>query len=384
MNQREVSEEEVMRFAWARMGKAAIRDLADEILVRQAAAARGIKVTPAEVDARVKELAELAGGEQELVARRGVAGVPALRQQIETEMLLAKLVEAQGRVTDAEAREYYEAHKSRFTEPTRLHLYEIVTEEAEAAYRARGRLAAGEAFTAVAREVSLAASAAQGGDLGWLALTDIAHPVLRSVAATLKTGEVSTPVLVENNYYIYFLSEVRPGRTKSFEEVKDEVVEALRAQRGATPEGVLNALRRRATLVVLAAPFKYIEAEYEELKQIKVAVDGERVSLRPAPVMLPTGRLIVPAKPFFVALGCHVQWRAPTKAMVITRGKKVVQVSVGSNAALVDGRPVTLAQPPETRDGLTWVTPRQVAELLGFKVNWDPASYTLVVTSPAP
>lgn len=383
VNQREVSEEEVMRFAWTRMGKLAIRDLADEILIRQAAAARGIKLAPGEVDARLKELAELAGGEQALVAKRGVAGVSALRQQIETELLLAKLVEAQGRVTDAEAREYYQAHRGSFTEPTRLHLFEIVTDEAEAAYQARSRVASGEAFTAVAREVSRAPSAAQGGDLGWLTLDDIGNPVLRSVAATLKTGEVSTPVLVEDSYYIYFLAEVKPGTTKSFEEVRDEVIDAVRLQRGATPEGVLNALRRKATIVVLAEPFKYVEAEYAELKHIKITVDGERVNLRPAPLVLPTGRMIVPAKPFLAALGCHVQWRPATKTMVITRGKKSVQVSVGSNAALADGRPVTLDQVPETREGITWIAPRQIAELLGFRVNWDATNYTLLVTSPA-
>lgn len=383
LNGREVSEEEVMRFAWTRMGKAAIRDLADEILIRQAAAARGLRVTPAELDERLKELAAAVGGEQALVARRGVAGIPALRQEIETELLLGKLVEAQGRVTDAEAREYYEAHRATFTTPARLHLFEIVTREAEAAYQARSRVAAGEAFTTVAQQVSSSASASRGGDLGWVTLDDIDNPVLRSVAATLKPGEVSTPVLVEGKYYIYLLREVQPGQTKPFEEVKDEVVQALRAQRGATPEGVLNSLRRKAKLVVVAAPFKYIEAEYEELRQIKVVFEGRRLDVKPAPVLLPGGRLIVPAKALFTALGCHVQWRAATKTMVVSRGKRSVQVSLGSNAAIADGRPVTLTSAPEMRDGLIWIAPRQVAELLGFRVNWDAANYTLVVTSPA-
>ena len=384
LNGREVSEDEVMRFAWTRMGKVVMRDLADEILIRQAAAARGLKVAPAEVDERVKELAAAVGGEEALVAKRGVAGMSALRQQIETELLLAKLVEAHGRVTDAEAREYYEAHKATFTTPTRLHLFEIVTDEAEAAYQARSRLAAGEAFEAIARQVSSAASASSGGDLGWLTLDDIENPVLRSVAATLKPGEVSMPILAKGKYYIYLLREVSPGETKPFEDVKEQVVEALRAQRGATPEGVLNSLRRKATIVVLAAPFKYIEAEYEQLKQIKVVVDGSRLDLRPAPVLLPTGRLIVPAKAFFSALGCHVEWRPATKTMVVTRGKKTVQVSLGSNAALADGRPVTLVSPPELRDGVIWLAPRQVAELLGFRAEWDAVNYALVVTSPAP
>ncbi len=382
VNGQVLTQDDLTRFAWTRMGKKIILDVLDETLIIQAAHRAGIVVTGREIDKRITELAELAGGIEKLVAKRGVAGVAALRAQVKAELLLAKLVEAAARVTEKEARAYYEAHKSEFMTPTRVLLYEIVTEKPEAAYNARQRLAEGEPFTKVAAEVSVALSAQKGGEVGWVALDEIEPEVLRRAVATLQVGQVSMPILIKGKSYIVMVKDKQPGQVKPFEEVKEDIIARLKASRGATPKGVLMKLRRQASVEILVPPYKYIEEELAEAKRIKVVVNGEELKLKASPVITPAGRIIVPAKAVFKALGCRIQWVGATKLMIITRGERSVRVTVGSDVARVDGKQLKLGEKAQMRDGTVWVPPRPVAEALGIRVHWDPAEYVLSLKAP--
>ncbi|MGD9520042.1 MAG: peptidyl-prolyl cis-trans isomerase, partial [Armatimonadota bacterium] len=228
VNGRVVTEEEATRFAWTQMGRQILEGVIDQILIRQAANAAGLKVSSEEVTKRIASLAIEAGNTEKLIAQRGVAGLAALRTQIETEILLEKLVENASKVTEEEARVYYEAHLAEYSTPTQIHLFEIVTQEAETAYQSRRRIASGEAFGTVAKETSAAASAANGGDLGWVTLEQVEPPALRPVVATLTVGEVSTPILANGTFYIVMVSEKKAGDTKSYESVRDEIRAKLR------------------------------------------------------------------------------------------------------------------------------------------------------------
>jgi len=377
-----MTEDETTRFAWTQMGRSILERAIDGVLVRQAASAAGISATDAEVSARLSALAAKAGNTDKLIAARGVAGLQALRSQLAHEVLLEKLVDAAGKVSDEKARQYYDSHKPDYTTPTRVHLLEIVADEAETAYQSRRRIADGEAFGAVAREVSSAPSAEKGGDLGWVALDDVASPALRSIVATLTVGEVSTPVLVDGAFHILMVTEKQAGEVKSYEAAKDEIVAKLRQESGASAESVLVSLRRAAKIKVHAEPYRYLEDEYARLSQIKVVANGKTLGLPKPPVILPSGRMIVPAKEVFRGLGCRIQWVPSTKTLVIATKDKSVRVAVGSDSAQADGQSLPLGEKTQLRDGIVWVAPRPIAEALGFKVAWDATNYELTIAAP--
>jgi peptidyl-prolyl cis-trans isomerase SurA len=68
----------------------------------------------------------------------------------------------------------------------------------------------GAPFPAVARQFSRAPSAIAGGDVGWIASTDLA-PELQPIAERLETGQVSLPVRTPNGVYIIAMRDRRAG-----------------------------------------------------------------------------------------------------------------------------------------------------------------------------
>jgi peptidyl-prolyl cis-trans isomerase D len=82
---------------------------------------------------------------------------------------------------------------------------------------------AGKDFAALAKENSSdLGSKNQGGDLGWLdkGSTDEAF---ENALFALKKGEISAPVLTSEGYHIIDLRDIRPGKTRSFDEVRPEL-----------------------------------------------------------------------------------------------------------------------------------------------------------------
>jgi parvulin-like peptidyl-prolyl isomerase len=86
-------------------------------------------------------------------------------------------------------------------------------------------------FAAVAKSSSEeAASAANGGDLGWLAETQI-QPGIRTAVAGLSKGGVSEPVRLNDGWHIVKLVETKDPYTASLEEIKGSLTNELRSQR---------------------------------------------------------------------------------------------------------------------------------------------------------
>ncbi|MCK9539499.1 SurA N-terminal domain-containing protein [Dokdonella sp.] len=136
---------------------------------------------------------------------------------------------------DATLKERYEKEKQRFESPEeRLASHILVKvggkgspEDQKAALAKaeaiEAQLKEGKDFAELAKaESDDLGSKNQGGDLGWLekGTTDEAF---ENALFALKKGEVSAPVLGADGYHIIELRDIRPGKTRSFEEVKPEL-----------------------------------------------------------------------------------------------------------------------------------------------------------------
>jgi peptidylprolyl isomerase len=171
-----------------------------------------------------------------------VAGLARLRDQYLVESYLAEV----GKVpddypSDEEVQKVYAAEKESLQLPRRYRVSQIfIAEEGDKeATRKRAQEIAdtlkdepGEFAALAKRNSNDTASAARGGDLGWLAEAEIT-PEIRTAVAGLSKGEISAPVAGRSGYHILLLQDVREAGPAPLDEVKGEIAALLRNQRAA-------------------------------------------------------------------------------------------------------------------------------------------------------
>jgi len=108
-------------------------------------------------------------------------------------------------------------------------------------------------------------------------------------------------------------------------------------------------------------------------------VNGLPVKMDAAP-FIRDGRTLLPIRALMETLGGSVQWNAATKTTTVTLSSRTVTLTIGSRAALVDGKPVTVDVAPMIVDGRTFLPLRAVAENIGLDLAWEPVSQTISFT----
>ena len=170
-----------------------------------------------------------------------------LRQRLQEQSLIKQLhrtVEALPTPSEAAVRQYYQAHPQQFTTPERLHLSMILLKvmpwAAEARWQAAGeqarqlvkQLAGGADFASLAQEHSADASAAKGGDLGYIHQGMLSAEAQR-VVDRLQPAAVSEPVRLLQGYAVFRLEERVPPQLNAFEHVRSRARRLLLRERKA-------------------------------------------------------------------------------------------------------------------------------------------------------
>jgi len=136
---------------------------------------------------------------------------------------------------EAVLRERYEKNQARYTSAEqRLASHILVKvggkggpeEQKQALAKAEEiekQLREGKDFATLAKQESAdLGSRNQGGDLGWLD-RGTTEEAFEGVLFSLAKGEISKPVLGSEGYHIIELRDIRPGKTRTFEEVRPEL-----------------------------------------------------------------------------------------------------------------------------------------------------------------
>ena len=90
--------------------------------------------------------------------------------------------------------------------------------------RVRLELLKGANFGTLAKQYSFDKSSSdKGGDLGWFPPRKTDTDQFIRTASAMKKGEVSGLVRTEYGYHIIQIADFQPGKTSSFDEVKDSV-----------------------------------------------------------------------------------------------------------------------------------------------------------------
>jgi len=111
-----------------------------------------------------------------------------------------------------------------------------------------------------------------------------------------------------------------------------------------------------------------------------VLVDGQKV-VSDAPPIEVAGRVLVPLRGIFEQLGAAVNYDAATQDVTVELGNRVIDLTIGSKLATVNGAVHTLDVAPRTFAGRTEVPLRFIGEALGASVDYDSASDTVAVVT---
>lgn len=95
------------------------------------------------------------------------------------------------------------------------------------------------------------------------------------------------------------------------------------------------------------------------------------------------GRVLVPMRAIFEALGANVNFNRSDRSIVANRGETVVRMTLGRRRALVNNQPVRLDVTPIPYGGRTLVPLRFVSEALGASVNYDSNRNLVIINERA-
>ncbi|URK19182.1 peptidylprolyl isomerase [Thalassospira sp. GO-4] len=210
-----------------------LQQLINETLQLQEAERRGIEVTEADIT-RGKTLIEQNAGLPDgtldaFLEQRGIAPGTIenqIRPQVAWQRLLGSM-RSQVEISEAEIDENLQRIINNQGKP-RNRVQEIFlpvdnpqdsTRVYQTAQEVLGALQQGADFSALARQFSASASAANGGDLGWLYAGELAGDLQQAVNQ-LEPGNVSAPIQTIRGYYIIKLLDRRVGDAGAITDVR--------------------------------------------------------------------------------------------------------------------------------------------------------------------
>ena len=113
---------------------------------------------------------------------------------------------------------------------------------------------------------------------------------------------------------------------------------------------------------------------------IKVLVNGKSLTMDQPPVLV-NDRTLVPVRAIFEALGAKVDWNNDTNTATGVLGGTTVEIQIENTVAKVNGKDVTLDVPAKLISDRTLVPVRFISESLGAKVDWDNDTQTVIITT---
>jgi peptidyl-prolyl cis-trans isomerase SurA len=208
-----------------RMREQVLRSLVDEKLQMQEATRVEIQIEETEIEERMELLAKqdnrTLDGIKEFLETKSIEE-NTLKAQIRAELAWNQFVRRNfgGRIKvgDPEIEEQYEkavkaVNQTRYlVSEILLNLDNFSTEEQvrQLSDEIVKQLQSGTSFPAVARQFSIAPTAAQGGQLGWIS-ADQLNPRLSQVIRQMQVGQISPPIPTTGGVYILALADRRAG-----------------------------------------------------------------------------------------------------------------------------------------------------------------------------
>ena len=196
------------------------------------------KAISAEVDAKIADVKKNYKTDDEFKTALKSSGFDetSLKTYFKEQLVIQKVIDNVTKdvtVKDSDIQAYYTANQNKYTEkPDRINTAHILVKTKEEADKVKARIAAGEDFAALAKELSLdTATKDKGGELGFVNYVDSGlEENFINAAIKLKVGEVSDPVQTSYGFHIIKCLAKEEYPVKSFDSVKADIKSTLLEQ----------------------------------------------------------------------------------------------------------------------------------------------------------
>lgn len=223
-----------------RLQRQALRNLVDEHLQMQEAGTYEVTIADEEVDQSIARLLSRNGADpNKLVSDLAAAGVSieTLRDQVRSEIAWQRIVNglygSRIRISDAQIDETLNQITANASKPN-YHVAEIYIEASpdiggvegamEGARAMITQVKGGAPFPLLAQQFSSAASAAKGGDVGWVREGEL-RPEIDAVIKQMSAGSVSNPIQVPGGVYVVALVDKKTSEADTLYKLKQVTVE---------------------------------------------------------------------------------------------------------------------------------------------------------------
>ncbi|MGE7782014.1 peptidyl-prolyl cis-trans isomerase [Peribacillus sp. NPDC097264] len=221
-----IGSKDISREAWInelekRYGKDVLEEMVDKEVVGQAAKKYKVTISEDEVDRELKMMKTMYGTAGQNLSKSKAQW----KQEIQSNLLLEKLLTKDVTVSEATMEDYYENNKDIYRIPTTYHISQITTSTKDQAEQIIKELNKGVSFPVLAMEKSLDEfTANQGGDMGYISQdNEQISKAYISAAEKLKVGNWSQPVETDEGWAVLYLHEKIDGRQYSYKEVKEQI-----------------------------------------------------------------------------------------------------------------------------------------------------------------
>jgi len=135
-----------------------------------------------------------------------------------------------------------------------------------------------------------------------------------------------------------------------------------------------------ATLVFMLALIIFTPTALNA-NEINVSIDGVYVDFPDQPPVIVDGRVLVPVRGVFEALGFNVEWYQDTQTVILWNHYYEIAIIVGVDTFFVNGLPRTFLVPPQIIEGRVMLPIRAVVESVGLYIGWNANDRTALITS---
>ena len=147
--------------------------------------------------------------------------------------------EGKAQVSSDEIKRYYDLQKDRFKTPKKVRVREIlikvstedprdkIEEKRKKAEEILEKVKKAKDFGSIAKQYSESNTAPKGGDMGWIQGGTVDES-FEKILFSKKAGELTSVVTGRDGFYIFKIEDAVDEKLKSFEEVKDQILQTLK------------------------------------------------------------------------------------------------------------------------------------------------------------